>query len=204
MVRTPIVRILGHKRLAYLNQYFVIPKMIVDDRLANEGFGLKRIQFARLGYLDPRLNDSTIDCCVDAVLQMRTNIVRAQFKGTPVLLLSGLPVPVILPTYSRKHAVGFAVRVIQPQGMMNSLLCWREDLAGGLPSLCSKKHIARCQGGVSRWKVRVFLDGLQKVALESFESLIPAKIYLGCHQICLIGLRIYRGSRVQTRLLLRS
>ena len=68
---------MGHERSAYLNQCFVIPKVIVDERLADEGFRLNRIEFARSSHLGSCLSDSTIGRSVAGEMPMKPPIVRA-------------------------------------------------------------------------------------------------------------------------------
>src|SRR5215472_9965366 len=102
-----------HERSVYLNQRFVIPKVIVDDRLASQGFRPNGIEFADSCRLVQCLCTSAIGRCVQDVTIMNLRSVRAKFKGIQKLSVGSLPVPVISPTYPCKLHMGVAVLFIQ-------------------------------------------------------------------------------------------
>jgi hypothetical protein len=61
-VGKPWIGILGYKRSAYLNQGFVIAKVVVDKRLALQEEREKRIEFASFFHLGQRFSATTPPC----------------------------------------------------------------------------------------------------------------------------------------------
>jgi len=82
-------------------------------------------------------------------IPMSASGIRALFQGIQKLLLGSLPIPVIPPTYPSKRTICAAVRFIQFQGFVSSLLSWGIDFRRGRPSLFSKNNIGQCQQVVS-------------------------------------------------------
>src|SRR5580765_6621831 len=104
----PVVRILGSEGSACLQQRFVLPQLILDDRFADKRLRLNRIEFARLNHSSSCLGNLTVGCGVNPVLRVSPGKAWAEFHSSQVLSLGNLPVPVILLAYPGQDQVSFA------------------------------------------------------------------------------------------------